>query len=172
MKKKETLIIASVIILIVMGLIFSNKPKVETKQDDKVDVIISNDIIVQIIGEVNKPGVYELSSDSRLLDLIQVAGGLTENASDDINLVQKLTDGMIIKISKKTTKQDNNINKISINNATVEELMSLKGIGEVTAVKIVEHRNLYGPFLSINDLKKISGISEKIFSDNIENIML
>ncbi len=51
--------------------------------------------------------------------------------------------------------------KISINTATVEELMTINGIGEVTAEKIIEYREKYGGFLSIDELIEINGIGEK-----------
>jgi competence protein ComEA len=61
--------------------------------------------------------------------------------------------------------------KVNINTATVEELMSLKGIGEKKAESIVEHREKIGSFAAIGDLKGVKGIGDKIFSkikDNIE----
>ncbi|MFA5543075.1 MAG: ComEA family DNA-binding protein [Bacilli bacterium] len=172
MKKKKFVIGTSIILLIIFGLIFNKKPKLETKPEENTDVVVNSDIKVQIIGEVHKPGVYEISSDARLIDLINLSGGLTVDASDDINMVQKLSDGIIIRILKKNRDTDSNTNKISINNGSLSELMTLKGVGEATASRIIEYRELNGPFLTINDLKKVSGISEKIFNDNLEIIQL
>jgi competence ComEA-like helix-hairpin-helix protein len=58
------------------------------------------------------------------------------------------------------------IQKININTATVQQLMDLKGVGEVLAQRIVEYRTQNGPFASVNDLEKVNGIGPKILSDN------
>ncbi len=60
--------------------------------------------------------------------------------------------------------------KVNINTATIEELMSLKGIGKKKAESIVEHREKNGPFAAIEDLKGVNGVGEKIFS-KIEHLI-
>ena len=77
--------------------------------------------------------------------------------------------------SKKTVN-DNNMaatedsSKININSADKNALMSLSGIGEVTANKILEYRERNGPFSSIEDIKSVSGIGEAKFSAIKDNI--
>lgn len=58
--------------------------------------------------------------------------------------------------------------KININTATLEELMSLKGIGDAKAEAIIEYREAHGPFKCIDDLKNVKGIGDKIF-DSIKS---
>ena len=53
--------------------------------------------------------------------------------------------------------------KVNINTATIEELASLQGIGEKKAKAIVEHREKVGAFTTIEDLKDVKGIGDKIF---------
>ena len=60
--------------------------------------------------------------------------------------------------------------KIDINSADVEELMSLRGVGEVRAKAIVTYRQTNGPFQSLDDLKNVPGIGDKIIQDNRSNI--
>ncbi len=62
--------------------------------------------------------------------------------------------------------------KVNINTATVEELMSLKGIGETKAESIVGHREKFGSFAAIDDLKGVKGIGDKIFSKIREQITI
>lgn len=62
--------------------------------------------------------------------------------------------------------------KVNINTATIEELMSLKGIGEKKAKSIVEHREKIGSFAAIEDLKVVKGIGDKIFSQIKDRIVV
>ena len=63
-------------------------------------------------------------------------------------------------------------NKVSINTATKEELMTLPGIGESKAKDIISYREKNGPFKTIEDLKKVSGIGDSIFAKIKENITI
>lgn len=124
-------------------------------------------VFVYIVGEVNAPGVYEIESGTILSDLVALAGGLTEKADNEaVNLAFCLSGGMMIRIpasddSDKTWLVDNGSSaqnsagsaasgqKININKATVAELCTLPGIGESTALKIINYRVENGPFKDI-----------------------
>lgn len=62
--------------------------------------------------------------------------------------------------------------KVNINTATVEELMSLNGIGEKKAESIVEYREKIGSFATIDELKGVKGIGDKIFSKIKDHIAI
>ena len=62
--------------------------------------------------------------------------------------------------------------KININTATIEELMSLNGIGEKKAESIVEHREKFGSFSTIEDLKGVKGVGDKIFNKIKDQIVV
>ena len=62
--------------------------------------------------------------------------------------------------------------KVNINNATKEMLTSLSGIGDAKAQKIIDYRNENGLFKSIEDIKNVTGISEKIFEQIKEFITI
>ena len=124
-------------------------------------------VIVDVAGEVNKPGVYELAPNARVIDALKAAGGANKSADLSlINLARVIKDGEQIFIEKKwsgstTARRGNNTSNlkiININRASVKELDRLPGIGPVLAARIIEYRSINGPFMSIDDLKKVSGI--------------
>jgi competence protein ComEA len=132
--------------------------------------------MVHISGQVYKPGLVELESGSRVVDAVNKAGGLKEDADlDRINLAKKLADEEKIyvpKVGENTDNVsdisiaegsdigDNTDGKIDINNATKEELISLPGIGEVIADRIIDYRK-NNRFKTIEDIKNVSGIGSK-----------
>ena len=71
-----------------------------------------------------------------------------------------------------STNANQSTNKVSINNASKEELMTLPGIGESKAKDIIDYRNTNGPFKKIDDLKNIPGIGENVYNNLKENITL
>ena len=171
---------------------------VSKKEDTKKEISSNETFKVDIKGEIINPGIYSLSSASRVIDVIEKAGGLTPNANTTvINLSKKIIDEMVIIIysneqvqnfakTKEVEQQvqqyciqpDNNAlkndacitestntsSKVSINNATLEQLQTLPGIGASKAQDIINYRTEHGQFQSIEDLKNISGIGDSIFA--------
>lgn len=144
--------------------------------------LLEQQIYVTVTGEVVNPGIYQATTDDRINDVIQKAGGFTENAyTENINLARKLTDGQYINIISKEYAEtlENNKNTeantefygiVNINTATVEELCKLPGIGESTALKIIEYRELSGGFEYIEDIQNVSGIGPAKFEKIKYNI--
>ena len=149
-------------------------------------------ISVYICGEVINPGIYEAPKGVMLNDIIEDAGGLTENASvNNINFVYQITCNMSIYIPSKSEtasgfnggdiiRQDGvyvwgsqqggsadqgstGISIVNINTATVDELKTLPGIGDVTAQAIVDYR-AKNPFKAIEDIKNVSGIGDSKYN--------
>ena len=146
-------------------------------------------IFVDIGGEVVAPGVYEVTEGTRLFEVINRAGGLTEEADIDvINRAETVYDGQKILIaSYEETKNGKNPagtgggqtagnstgsaqgaagtdgEKVNINTADSAELQSIPGIGPSKADRIIEYRNTQGRFNTIDDIKNISGIGNKTF---------
>lgn len=170
----------------VMALYFyNNKNEValcSTPNEDLKEV--KNTIHVDLKGEVNKPGVYEVEEGTIVNDLITLADGFTKNAyQDNINLSKKLTDEMVIVVSKKgstiTTKITNNAsinttnsNLININTASVSELMKLTGIGKSKAESIIKYREENGNFKTTSDITKVSGIGKSTYEKFKERITI
>jgi len=134
-------------------------------------------VVVYVSGGVNKPGVVKVPATSRVIDVINAAGGLAAGASvDNVNLAQKVVDGMHIKVPVMLNNQQAESfqpakgAKVSINRATEQELDSLPGIGPALARRIVEYRQTNGPFKELADLKKVPGIGEAKFRQ-IENMI-
>ncbi len=163
-KLTKKIIIGGIIaVLIGLGFVFGNQNDAEIVDPVvEEEPFLESNWIVEVKGEVNKPGLYFLGSDARVNDAIILAGGLTMEAdTDNLNLASRITDGMVIFVPGKSGTAE--YSKISINSGSLDELMSLSGIGEVKARSIIDYRNLHGPFSSLEELKNVEGISEKLF---------
>ncbi len=134
-------------------------------------------IVVDVEGAVVKPGVYKLSSDARVQDVLIAAGGLSSRAdrawvSKNLNLALKLTDGAKIYIpaagetpaqSSAVQGAQSSVNVdglVNVNSASQSELDTLPGIGAVTAVKIISNR----PYGAISELLERKIVGSKVFS--------
>ena len=130
-------------------------------------------IKVYIAGAVKKPGVYELDDGSRVEDALKLAGGPEAEADMlRINLAARLKDEQQIIVPKegetvdKIIMDEQNIEsgpRININTADEVKLKELPGIGQAKANNIIAYRTEHGYFKSIEDIKNVSGIGEKIF---------
>ncbi len=175
---------ATIVFVIVAGIIYvisnagaTTELITENVYDSEAEVIvdsteepyISEKLCVHVSGAVNSPGVYEFDNRGRVVDAIDAAGGFADNADREyLNLAELLYDGQ--KIIVFTKKQVRNMNDstnnmgVNINTASVEELMTLPGIGESKAKDIIAYRESNGRFKNIDDLKQIPGIKEGVFS--------
>lgn len=139
-------------------------------------VIAPPKVMVDVAGGVKTPGVYQLPANSRVMDAISAAGGTRPGTdTSDINLARIVKDGEQIYVEPAPVAISNargaptrvakrNPGPININRATVGELDSLPGIGPVIASRIIEYRKANGPFLSVDDLQKVSGIGSAKFA--------
>lgn len=147
----------------------------------------NSDIFVYVCGAVESPGVVCLNTGDRLIDAVNAAGGLREDADmSQINLAREAVDGEQITVltkeevqalsaqtesasdqgtqtastSDSSSQQENLIN---INTASATELKALPGVGDVIAENIVRYREENGLFESIEEIKEVSRIGDKIF---------
>ena len=132
------------------------------------EMIVIEKIYVSIKGEVINPGVYYVEETISVIDLITLAGGLTEYANAQaINYNQTLILGSVVLVPKIFVDDYEPITEtnglININTASLDELQTLKGIGEILGQRIIDYRNEYGYFQSIEDIQLVSGIKSSIY---------
>ncbi|GFI22546.1 ComE operon protein 1 [Lachnospiraceae bacterium] len=145
----------------------------------------TSQIYIYVCGAVELPGVYCLEEGSRLYEAIALAGGLSIDADENcLNMARQIVDGEQIVIltqaeaalqkeagtyrfpmdenTSATATQGSSL--VNINTATVAELTTVSGIGESRAQAIVAYREKNGSFGSIEEIKKVDGIKEGLFS--------
>lgn len=141
---------------------------------DAEDTGAAAELCVHVDGAVERPGVYSLPAGSRVVDAVEAAGGMAGDArSSGVNLAQVLVDGQQVVIpgaddevppaaaATAVPEGQGAGGPVNVNTAGVAELTTLDGIGEATAEKIIADREANGPFISIDDLKRVSGIGDK-----------
>jgi len=158
----------------------------EVDQKEEVEAEVENEILwIDLKGAVVRPGVYQLSANSRVIDVVQMAGGFTEAAEKRlVNLVDRLQDGQMIYIPQIGEAEELRTypthevgdqargDMISINRANEEELKQLPGIGPSRAAAIKAYREEHGRFKKKEDLMEIPGIGEKIFEQLKDRIII
>jgi len=155
-----------------------------SKQENKETAV---ECAVYISGAVKHPGLYRYYGTARVSDAIEAVGGFRKNADKEaVNLARILADGeQICVLTKKETARrkknseknssapdtkEQNTTLININKASMEELMSLPGIGQAKAALIIDYRAGQGGFSRKEDLMKISGIKEGVYN-KIKNLI-
>lgn len=177
LKRNEELIILILIFAITgTAIVFKyavfNKSTIEVEKMDKEyetpAVEKPVELFAYITGEVKNPGVYKMKAGDRIADLVNAAGGFTENADRaSVNLAEKLRDEQQVFVAPVNAEQGGETDsrssiiggKININSATAEEIDSfLPGIGSTLAKNIVDYRTKNGRFKSVDEITRVDGI--------------
>ena len=162
------------------------------KSGEEQIALKKKEVTVEIKGEVKEPKVYTLPEGAIINDLINMAGGLTEEAKiSNINRAKILKNEDLVVIGNKNDVENvvskdesigvgnegvnsqslnSNSTTININTAGLSELMNIEGVGEKTAQKIIDYREANGGFKSIEDIKNVDRIGEKTFEKMKEQI--
>lgn len=205
---KQILIICGLLVTIIVGVILyfqinNNQDdysylEIENVENEKTNIIekeiVENYIVVHVTGEVINPGIVRVKDTSRIIDVIEAAGGTTQEADlSKINLAYVVEDGIkiyvpsikdeevneyvtsdsgkgVIENDKSNNSSSNNTLRININTATSEELQKIPGIGQAIANRIISYRNENGKFSNIEELKNVSGIGDSKFNNIKEYI--
>lgn len=149
--------------------------------DEAASSVQTATIFVHVAGAVEHAGVYELEEGKRVEDALHLAGVRSDAAIDALNRAAILTDGQKIVVpaladgekersSPETVVESDG--RISINQADLETLMRLPGIGEVKAQAIIDYRSAHGGFRSLEELKNVKGIGDKTYQGLVEDIVL
>lgn len=165
-----------------------------TEKTENIETNDSQSFVVYVSGYVNNPGVYELSAGSRVIDAIDAAGGYSKEAYDNyLNLASLISDGQMIYVPSEEEVESGSIERgvasgadgsgvggvtggngggnssgsgalVNINQASKEELMTLPGIGESKADKIIAYREENGRFSTPEGIMEISGIKDGLYN--------
>lgn len=137
-------------------------------------------IFVHVIGAVRKPGVLELSQNSRVIDAIEAAGGVVDGAAmSAINLARLVTDGEQINVLTEgqvaaaeaaSSGSEGSNGLTNLNTADANTLESLPGVGPALASRIVDWRKANGGFKTVDDLNNVSGIGDKML-ENVRSLV-
>jgi competence protein ComEA len=142
-------------------------------------------LVVDVAGEVRRPGVYRVPAGSRADAAVELAGGVTGHAERAaVNLAMPLHDGQQVVVPRHGAALASTVaagatagagsgasaaggapgQPISLSTATVEQLDTLDGIGPTLAARIVQYRDAHGGFKSVDELRQVSGIGDKRFA--------
>lgn len=173
------------IILVGLGFfLFENKqgqhsPRIEVLENTTEGLGKDLEIVVEVAGAVEKPGVYKLTKGARVEDALISAGGISADADriwmeKSLNRAAKLIDGQKIYIPRENEQvsgvsasnlggyqsisSGQGSGLVNVNTASQKELESLWGIGPVTAQNIIEQR----PYSSVEEL-----LNKKILKSNV-----
>ncbi|XFA99523.1 SLBB domain-containing protein [Candidatus Izemoplasma sp. B36] len=141
--------------------------------ESTADEEVERKILVEIYGEVIHPGTYYILESYTLIDLIYEAGGVTTNcdlSKVDFEITLCLGATIYIPSYDDEVIENTESDLININTANLETLMTLPGIGQILAQRIIDYRAEYGSYLTIEDIMNVSGIKESIYEQIKESI--
>lgn len=160
----------TILVTITLFLYSCSKPqKVSYDTDSSFESASKQFYMVDLRGEVMRPGLYKIESGSLVNDVIELAGGFTKNAdTTSLNLVQVISTNIkitILSINTNTSLENVSNDKINLNSCTKEQIMTVPKLGEAKAKAIIDYRNKVGAFSSIEELLKVSGIGDTLYQE-------
>ena len=136
---------------------------VTTGSSSSAPSIAAGTLVVDVSGAVEAPGLVTLAAGDRVADAIDAAGGASADAVlDGLNLARHVTDGEQILVPHEGDGDGPGGGLVNLNQADAGALEQLPGVGPVLAARIVEDRDANGPFASLEDLGRVSGVGDAI----------
>jgi competence protein ComEA len=165
---RRKLLILAVGVVVTLALLISgqteSKPIEIQPKDAQSESIQSQQGYVHISGAIANPGVYPITPGMRLFEVIAIAGGFSSKADQSsVNLARAVTDGEQILIASGGVAQKSD-GLVSLNRASSSDLDKLPGIGPTLAARIIDWREANNGFQTIEDLRKVGGIGDKLFA--------
>jgi competence protein ComEA len=171
--------IVTVAVLVTAGLVWLNRPSpvaVPEVASPGIPITVNSStavspqgldqIVVDVKGDVQTPGLVTLPAGARVADAIAAAGGVIPSADvTAINLAERLSDGQMIFIGNAQSMQLSSDPRFNLNLATESDLDSLPGVGPVMAGRIIAWRESNQRFHSIEELQEVPGIGPKVFAN-------
>ena len=174
--------LVATVVFLINGITTNSGEKVVVSTDVPVENLDVKpaEIFVHIVGEVASPGIYQLDSGSRIVDVVFAAGGFSKSADQaSINLAREVSDGEQVVVFQvgaapqlPGTSPSNVSSLISLNRATQSELENLPGVGPALAGRMIDWRTANGGFKKKEDLLNISGIGDKLFAGIKDEVTL
>lgn len=174
-------VIAVVVIATIIGIVAMNfipaLSGANTGGDPTQVVDNPNKLTIGITGQVVKPGNYIMEEESTLQDLIDKAGGVNSNADGrcyytDLEIKADEEYYIAPKFDLSDLCGDEPLQKVNINDATKEELMTISGIGDAIATQLISYRNENGIFYCLEDIMEVNGIGNATFEKLKDSIYL
>lgn len=177
---------AIVIAVVAVGALFLVYEDLTAPPIVITDPVPEGPITVAIDGAVEQPGVYDVSADARVIDVIAAAGGASADADlGQINQARRVYDEDHLEIPRRPpptpTPDPDTVRAattgeagadepaadgpININTATVDQFDALPGIGPAIAQRIIDYRTEHGPFRSVDELARVNGISSAMVDE-------
>ena len=124
------------------------------QKPEKVSSTQKSEVYITLEGAFNKTGEVPIKEGMTMNDLVKEVGVKENACMDSLNMNRSIQAEMRLYLPVKRA------NMISLNKGTIEDFMTLKGVGEKTAQKFIDYRQIQ-PFYSIEDIMNIQGIGEK-----------
>jgi len=133
----------------------------------------SAEVVVDVVGHVQSPGLYRLPSGARVDDALRAAGGAIPGTDlSALNLARKVSDGEQIAVGVAGAPAASGLGgsgtatgPVDLNTATAAQLDALPGVGPALAQHIIDWRTAHGRFDTIDQLRQVNGIGQAKFAD-------
>ena len=134
--------------------------------------LVGLDVVVNVVGDVKRPGLVTLPAGSRVADAIEGAGGVTKQESIGmLNLAARVVDGQqIVVLPEVNSISQSSVTgasggKVNLNSASESQLDELPGVGPVMAGRIIAWRTEHSRFSTVEELQEVPGIGPKVFAN-------